>query len=149
MYSRNGGIRSSLTSLLDVAKTGPFPRRDLHALLVLFLQGEKLPPHGGYLADLGVHFCQSPLNEDLGVPAGTLAAVAHLEQFADIAEPQSHSLSAPDELKALDGGLVVEAIASRASLGRGQESKAVVVPQSVRSYPEAFGENGDRLGHKP
>jgi hypothetical protein len=63
----------------------------------------ELGAQAGEHADLVVHLVQASTEEGVGVAAGALATVHHLEQLGDVIQTQADVLSASDESEPVDG----------------------------------------------
>lgn len=138
-----------VTSFRELSGTGPVVRRALQASVVPLLEVDQLSLDGGQVPDLRRDLGEPSLHQHLGVATGALSSVAHVEQFLDVREAQSHLLGAFDELQPLVSVLVVQAIARLSALGWGEESDALVVAQGVGRNAELAGEDRDRGCHCP
>jgi hypothetical protein len=114
--SRSAGKASSSTSFRIVDRAVPVFGSGIHALAVALLEPEELVSHPFELFDLGVHLSKPSLDECIGVPAGTTAPVAHIEQLLDVTETQAHPLDALDEAQPLGAAVHAQAAADAVRL---------------------------------
>ena len=92
----------------------------------------ELVTQGHQLDDAGVQLARSPSDQVGNEVARRFAPVSKGDDLADLAEAQADGLGGPDEAKALEGILFVEAIARIAPLGGAQHADAVVVAPQGR-----------------
>jgi hypothetical protein len=67
-----------------------------------------------------------------------------LHELTDLAKSEPQRLGLPDELQAMEIGLSVEAIPSRAAPGRRQKAPALVEPEAPDAEPGALSDLADR-----
>ena len=100
---------------------------------------------GDLLLDLG----EARVEEIAHVLAGSSAAVADVEDLADLGEGEARGLAAVDEVD--PGGRLgrVVAVSGRRALGRGQQALLLVEPQRLRRRSRPLGEFPDAHRRPP
>lgn len=97
----------------------------------------------GELRDLLLDLSEAHVKQVAHVLAGRMAAVADVEDLADLGEGEARGLAAVDEVDPSDRLGRVVAVSGRRALGRGQKALFLVEAKGLRGSARPLGEFSD------